>query len=118
MKQFYCFQEGSTSFWNIPQSIRYNPRADLDTIPGTAQCKFNNHVNLAVHLHCIFHQIKMFFEEHFHTDEEIRFILEGSGYFDVRDSRDHWIRIEVMKGDMILLPAGIFHRFTISTEVS
>ncbi|KAG2722261.1 hypothetical protein I3760_02G120900 [Carya illinoinensis] len=47
-------------------------------------------------------KIKNFFEEHLHTDEEIRYCVAGSGYFD--------------KGGMIVLPAGIYHRFTLDAN--
>lgn len=57
-----------------------------------------------------------FVDEHRHDDDEFRFVLSGEGVFDIRNSRDQWMRVKVEKGDLISVPAGRYHRFTLTEK--
>eukprot|EP00250_Pteridium_aquilinum_P033803 c6338_g1_i1 orf=401-1105(-) len=61
-------------------------------------------------------KLAQFFTEHLHPYDESRLILEGSGLWDIRGCDGNWIRFRVEKGDMIVLPPGMYHRFTLDTH--
>ncbi|XP_019881232.1 acireductone dioxygenase [Aethina tumida] len=58
-------------------------------------------------------ELKSLFVEHLLNDDVYYLTLQGSGYLDIRDNNDQWIRIEVVKGDMIGIKKNSFRRFTV-----
>ena len=52
-----------------------------------------------------------FKDEHLHRDDEVRFVLAGAGIFAIRAAVGRWMRVEVEAGDLIVVPADLYHRF-------
>ena len=55
-----------------------------------------------------------FVDEHRHDDDEVRFVLEGAGVFDIRSRKDEWMRVTVEAGDLIVVPKDRYHRFELT----
>ncbi|VDK58478.1 unnamed protein product [Anisakis simplex] len=49
-------------------------------------------------------------------DDSGYLVMEGSAYYDVEIEEDEWIRINVEKGDLLVIPKGIPHRFAITPK--
>ncbi len=57
-----------------------------------------------------------FDKEHWHDEDEVRFIVKGSGLFHVHPEGAPVFRIEVVEGDMINVPRGTHHWFDLCSE--
>eukprot|EP00475_Leptophrys_vorax_P036392 TRINITY_DN6144_c0_g3_i1.p1 TRINITY_DN6144_c0_g3~~TRINITY_DN6144_c0_g3_i1.p1 ORF type:complete len:333 (-),score=98.41 TRINITY_DN6144_c0_g3_i1:61-1059(-) len=105
-------------YWKVSDAVNYEEDTVFTTV--RKERNYKNHDVVTVsrdHLPNYDEKLKMFFDEHIHDDEEIRFFMEGSGYFDIRDElTQRWIRIEGVAGDLLVVPAGVYHRFTLDTN--
>ncbi len=57
-----------------------------------------------------------FSTEHWHDEEEVRFIVYGRGVYHVHAPEGSVMRLEVEPGDMIRIPRGTLHWFDLCSE--
>ena len=57
-----------------------------------------------------------FSREHFHDEDEVRFIVHGRGLFHIHPTDGPVFSIEVIKGDMIRVPRGTHHWFDLCSD--
>lgn len=57
-----------------------------------------------------------FDREHWHDEDEVRFIISGGGLFHIHDRTGEVVRIEVSAGDLIRVPRGTLHWFNLCAD--
>jgi 1,2-dihydroxy-3-keto-5-methylthiopentene dioxygenase len=57
-----------------------------------------------------------FSREHWHDEDEVRFVVQGRGVFHVNPKNSPVVAIEVEPGDLILVPKGTLHWFDLCTD--
>jgi len=57
-----------------------------------------------------------FSKEHWHDEDEVRFIIEGRGVFHIRPKDGDVVALEVEEGDLARVPAGTWHWFDLCQD--
>lgn len=57
-----------------------------------------------------------FNHEHWHDEDEVRFIIHGRGLFHIRPRQNGVVAIEVEAGDLIRVPRGTWHWFDLCAD--
>lgn len=60
--------------------------------------------------------LNKFSREHWHDEDEVRFIVHGRGLFHIHPQSGPVFSIEVVKGDMIRVPRGTHHWFDLCSD--
>ncbi|MDX1973119.1 MAG: cupin domain-containing protein [Candidatus Sumerlaeia bacterium] len=62
--------------------------------------------------------LNKFNKEHFHDEDEVRFIVEGHGLFHIHPKEEGKpvIALEVVAGDLISVPSGTWHWFDLCSD--
>ncbi|KAI4222350.1 MAG: hypothetical protein L6R36_006209 [Xanthoria steineri] len=65
----------STQIDDLAKTRHYANRDEMTLSPAAVGASYDD-------------KLKVFYDEHMHEDEEIRWVIKGGGYFDVRDEQD------------------------------
>lgn len=60
--------------------------------------------------------LKKFDKEHEHTEDEVRFVVDGRGVFTIHGPDDKVFDVEVHPGDLLVVPAGTWHWFDLCED--
>ncbi|MBZ5535696.1 MAG: cupin domain-containing protein [Acidobacteriia bacterium] len=60
--------------------------------------------------------LEKFRREHWHDEDEVRFVLHGRGVFNIRPRIGPVVAIEVQAGDLIRVPLGTWHWFNLCAD--
>jgi 1,2-dihydroxy-3-keto-5-methylthiopentene dioxygenase len=73
-------------------------------------------VNMSPEMPTFDEMCRKFAIEHYHPGDEVRFILSGSGVWEIRSLDDRWMKVEVAAEDFITVPSNRYHRFYLTDE--
>jgi 1,2-dihydroxy-3-keto-5-methylthiopentene dioxygenase len=58
-----------------------------------------------------------FKSEHWHDEDEVRFIIDGRGLFHIHPKSEPVVAIEVEAGDLISVPRRVHHWFNLCSDL-
>jgi 1,2-dihydroxy-3-keto-5-methylthiopentene dioxygenase len=88
----------------------------LDKVMKERDYVAQDEVNMAPSLPNFEEMCNKFSIEHYHPGDEVRFLLSGSGVWEIRSLDDKWMKVEVEKADFITVPSNRYHRFYLTDE--
>jgi 1,2-dihydroxy-3-keto-5-methylthiopentene dioxygenase len=90
--------------------------AEIETLKARGGYVTADVINVNPHTPGLDEMLAKFNREHWHDEDEVRFVIQGRGLFHVRPRQGPVTAIEVEAGDLICVPRGTWHWFHLCAE--
>ncbi len=91
-------------------------REPIERLMATGKYRTADVINVTADLPGLEAMLAKFSKEHWHDEDEVRFIVRGRGLFHIHPQNGPVFSLEVEKGDMISVPRGTHHWFDLCAE--
>lgn len=99
----------------LQQAILDTFKPEIDALSEKRGYKSSDIVVLSKATPGIEDLLKKFVEEHHHTEDEVRFIVDGEGIFTIKGPKDGvYFDVLLYPGDLISVPTNTRHWFTLT----
>jgi enolase-phosphatase E1 len=99
-----------------PLSISNPLTAQIEALKASKGYSVVDEINVTATTPGLADMLARFDREHWHDEDEVRFVLEGRRVFHIRLKHGDVVSIEVEPGDLIRVPEGTRHWFTLTPE--
>jgi len=90
--------------------------ADIDKLKARGGYVTADVVNVNAQTPGLDAMLARFNREHWHDEDEVRFIIQGRGVFHIHPRNSPVVAIEVEAGDLIRVPRGTWHWFDLCSD--
>ena len=90
--------------------------AEIDRLKKTGGFATADVINVSAQTPNLDTMLAKFSREHWHDEDEVRFIIAGRGVFHIHPKDSPVLAIEVEAGDLIRVPRGTLHWFDLCAE--
>ena len=91
-------------------------RGPIEELMATGKYKTADIINVTPEVPGLEAMLAKFSKEHWHDEDEVRFIVRGRGLFHIHPQDAPVFSLEVEKGDMISVPRGTHHWFDLCAD--
>jgi 1,2-dihydroxy-3-keto-5-methylthiopentene dioxygenase len=108
--------EQPTSAESTSEEILKAYKKEIDQLKARGGYVTADVINITAQTPGVDAMLAKFSREHWHDEDEVRFILAGSGVFHIHPEGQPVAAIEVEAGDLIRVPRGTWHWFDLCSD--